>query len=195
MAAGAAGGELRLASSEATREELWRVQEGTVDAIPVPMKMRLADPTEWLRLKLDVTNVATKLRGPGFMRSKEAVGEHGMLVLVRRMQSLQQTTLGYVFERVSDYMYRKYDMDVRGSDLTVRLPRQVPLQHRYTLADLYFICCALEQDMFAFLDDGFEYLELEVTTIQPLNPLGPNGEEGMTCRTATASRGIGRDTA
>ena len=66
MAAGAAGGELRLASSEATQEELWRIQEGTVDAIPVPMKMRLADPTEWFAPEIGRDKCSHEIEGTGF---------------------------------------------------------------------------------------------------------------------------------
>jgi len=65
-----------------------------------------------------------------------------------------------------------------STEITVRLPRHVSLGHNYTVADLYFVCCALDRDMAAFVD-GVEFLELEVTATRSLNPMGPNAEESL----------------
>ena len=135
---------------------------------PLNAKLRLSDPVNWLRLRLDVCNLVTELRGLDFVRSRKRMGEQFMLLVVRAMSFLHTTTLSYIFTCVSNYLYRKLDIDILSTEITVRLPRH----------DLYFVCCALDRDMSAFLD-GLEFLELEVTTTRPLNPVRPNAEESL----------------
>ena len=167
-----------LRSGEATDEELRHIQAGTVDRLPLTVKLRLSDPANWLRLRLDVCNLVTEVRGLDFVRSRKRLGEQFMLLIVRTMCSLHTTTLSYIFTCVSEYLYRKMDIDMLSSEISLKLPRQVSLGRYYTVADLYFVCCALERDMFAFLD-GYDFLEVEATTIRPLNPVGPNAEESL----------------
>ena len=168
----------RLSSGEATEEELQHIRAGTVDRLPLNAKLRLSDPVNWLRLRLDVCNLVTELRGLDFVRSRKRMGEQFMLLVVRAMSSLHTTTLSYVFTCVCDYLYRKLDIDMLSTEITVRLPRHVSLGQYYTVADLYFVCCALDRDMSAFVD-GVEFLELEVTATRSLNSMGLNAEESL----------------
>ena len=167
-----------LRSGEATDDELRHIQAGTVDRLPLTAKLRLSDPANWLRLRIDVCHLVTEIRGTEFVRSRKRLGEQLMLLVVRAMCSLHMTTLSYIFTCISEYLYRKMDIDILSSEITLKLPRQVSLGRYYTVADLYFVCCALERDMFAFLD-GYEFLEVEVTTIRPLSPVGPNADESL----------------
>jgi len=61
-----------------------------------------------------------------------------------------------VFDRISTYLWSKFDIDALPSYLSVRLPRHVPLPIRFAMVDLFFVCLILSGDMEGFLDDVAE---------------------------------------
>lgn len=121
--------------SEATDDELWHIQHGSVDRISPRDKLRLTDPGEWLRIKLDVRSVVVKMRGGMFARSKAQAGEHFMMIFLRTMSATCDTQLSHVFACVSDHLRLKYDIEVQPSFLSVHLPRHVPVSPQYALVD------------------------------------------------------------
>ena len=77
--------------SEATQEELWHTQHGTVNQISYADKMRLFDPGDWLRITFDVRSLVAQVRGEMFMKSKIQAGQHLMVVFLRTLRELPYT--------------------------------------------------------------------------------------------------------
>lgn len=80
--------------------------------------MMLADQKGWLRCKLDVKWLATKLRGHVYVNSKAPVGEHFLLVIARMMDTLHEMPLVTVFESISKFLYCKFDIDISSAALS-----------------------------------------------------------------------------
>ena len=161
--------------SETTEDERWHIEHGTVDQLQCSLKLRFADPGDWIRIKFDLKPLVQHVRGEKFLQSKVQAGEHLTLVYYRPMSTLRETSLVGVFHDLHNYLCRKCELDVASRLLTVHLPHRVPVGACYMLLDLYFVCAMMERNMEAFVDN-YQILQLKVITTSPSPSLSIEGE-------------------
>lgn len=145
------------------------IRHGSVDQILNNNKLRLADPGDTDQIWCSAIGYRiSKMWNPRYRQESTLWSS-----------SLQ---IAKVFDRISTYLWSKFDIDVLPSYLSVRLPRHVLLPIRYAMVDLFFVCLILSDDMEGFLDD-YKILLLRVITTVPMPTLSSSSTGLVLCNT------------
>ena len=105
-------------------------------------------------------------------------GEDFTYVIVRSSLHLYSFRLLSIFETLACFLKAKFAIDVCAADLSVELPRRVPVSVSYSLLDILFICMVLNDDNsfpFVFNDDS-KILSLTLVSVLQIDRLGYQGE-------------------
>ena len=147
---------------------------GTLDQVKAIALLRAFDPGAWVRIAFDVKSVASILRGEPFVRSVLQLGQTSQLMFARTFSDLNNCLISTAMEHISDFLRRKFDIDVPPDYLFVHLPHGIPLPGHYSLLEMTFLCDILDGDLMAFREQR-TLLLLRVCTTVPASVLTSNG--------------------
>ena len=126
---------------------LVRIQNGTVTLIPVAGKQRVLDPMqEVIRLRIEVGNLVSTLRGDSFIRCKRSAGEDFLYISSQPTEHMFNTPIAFLLQKLARFLEMRFSIDLRPADLSLEIPSGESVPNGYTLLDLVFVffwarCC------------------------------------------------------
>ena len=101
------------------QEEIPRIQNGSVTLIPVEDKQRVLDlMQEVIRLRIEVGNLVTTIRGESFVRCKRLVGEDFLYVSSQPTENMSNTPIAFLLQKLSRFLEMRFSIDIRSADLS-----------------------------------------------------------------------------
>ena len=159
------------------QEEIPRIQDGSVTLIPVEDKQRVLDLLqEVIRLRIEVGNLVTTIRGESFVRCKRSVGEDFLYVSSQPTEHMSNAPIAFLLQRLSRFLEMRFSIDIRSSDLSFELPSGEVIPNGYTLLDLIFVAATSRRrrDNFA---ENYKILRITLEYVPRLVPLGIIGQD------------------
>ena len=128
----------------ATREELEHIRLGTVDSIHRDVKQRFfSQVPEVLRIRIDVKSLVALIRVEQYVKMQAMRCEDFTYVVLRNTLHLYSIRLIPILETLTYYLKAKFAIDIAAADLSLELPRGVPVSVSYSLLYILFICQVL----------------------------------------------------
>ena len=159
------------------QEEIPRIQDGSVTLIPVEDKERVLDLLqEVIRLRIEVGNLVTTMRGESFVRCKRSVGEDFLYVSSQPTEHMSNTPIAFPLQKLSRFLEMRFSIDLRSSDLRFELPSGEVIPNGYTLLDLIFVAATSRRrrDNFA---ENYKILRITLEYVPRVIPLGIIGQD------------------
>ena len=154
------------------QEEILRIQNGSVTLIPVEDKQRVLDlMQEVIRLRIEVGNLVTTIRGESFVRCKRSVGEDFLYVSSQPTEHMSNTPIAFLLQKLA-----RFSIDIRRADLSFELPSGELIPNGYTLLDLIFVAATSRRrrDNFA---ENYKILRITLEYVPRVVPLGIIGQD------------------
>ena len=176
----------RLMESQALSEEdlfaprqveIPRIQNGPVTLIPVEDKQRVLDlMQEVIRLRIEVGNLVSTIRGDSFARCKRSVGEDFLYVSSQPTEHMSNSPIQFLLQKLARFLEVRFSIDVRPADLTFELPSGESIPNGYTLLDLIFVAATSRRrrDNFA---ENYKILRITLEYTPRVVPLGIIGQD------------------
>ena len=96
------------------QEEIPRIQNGSVTLIPVEDKQRVLDLLqEVIRLRIEVGNLVSTLRGDSFVRCKRSVGEDFLYVSSQPTEHMSNSPIAFLLQKLARFLEVRFSLDVR----------------------------------------------------------------------------------
>ena len=159
------------------QEEIPRIQNGSVTLIPVEDKQRVLDlMQEVIRLRIEVGNLVTTIRGESFVRCKRSVGEDFLYVSTQPTEHMSNSPIAYLLQKLARFLEMRFSIDLRPADLSFELPSGEVIPSGYTLLDLIFVAATSRRrrDNFA---ENYKILRITLEYVPRVVPLGIIGQD------------------
>ena len=159
------------------QEEIPRIQNGSVTLIPVEDKQRFLDlMQEVIRLRIEVGNLVSTLRGDSFVRCKRSVGEDFLYVSSQPTEHMSNSPIAFLLQKLARFLEVRFSIDVRPADLTSEIPSGESIPNGYTLLDLIFVAATSRRrrDNFA---ENYKILRITLEYTPRVVPLGIIGQD------------------
>ena len=158
-------------------EEIPRIQNQSVTLLPFEDKQRVLDLLqEVIRLRIEVGNLVSTLRGDSFVRSKRSVGEDFIYVSTQPTEHMSNVPIAFLLQKLARFLEVRFCLDVRPADLSLEIPSGESIPNGYTLLDLVFVAATSRRRRDNFAEN---YKILRVTLEYPprVVPLGLIGQD------------------
>ena len=157
--------------------EFAHVLTGTIHMIHDDIKDGYVYNTpDFMRFHFDVKELVCRIRGEQFGRLLTMRGEDFSLVVVRQRFQLSQTLVCEILELLREFLLYRCGTSLSVADLTIQVPRDVPISVEYSLLDLLFLCHAFRKENLFLFKDQDRILSLVVGTPRPIEQLSYQGE-------------------
>ena len=157
--------------------EFAHVLKGTIHMIHDDIKDGYVYNTpDFMRFHFDVKELVCRIRGEQFGRLLTMRGEDFSLVVVRQRFQLSQTLVCEILELLREFLLYRCGTSLSVVDLTIQVPRDVPISVEYSLLDLLFLCHAFRKENLFLFKDQDRILSLVVGTPRPIEQLSYQGE-------------------
>ena len=159
------------------QEEIPRIQNGTVTLIPVEDKQRVLDPMqEVIRLRIEVGNLVSTLRGDSFIRCKRSAGEDFLYISSQPTEHMFNTPIAFLLQKLARFLEMRFSIDLRPADLSLEIPSGESIPNGYTLLDLVFVAATSRRRRENFAEN-YKILRVTLEYIPRIVPLGIIGQD------------------